>query len=611
MDPPETPSRRTAPSPSFFPSLEFSPDLFQTGPSSAGPVGISALPQSRLFWDANGNIEEGGPSYRDPFGTSHLDPAAPITPSSGTSHALPSTNCISSGGGHGFSDPQNAKVLAAPLSPMPDSGGLPTGFVASPRVIAPTPENPSLFLSSPARRFGPMSHSFGSSSSTVRSGRPAYHHQTEESRREEAMQKSKRAVPAKRKSSVAKKSTKNNNGRQDDSGLQDTIGEFERNQKERNLPGDAPHQRQQSQVSFSESVAIWNDRGDWPRSGRISPLKRGYSSPPRDLDRPRSRARTSLSFTIDREGRAKTVITQLPDRQPHQGLDDAISDTDTDSIEGAHMGMAPSQNPSFAFPSLSPYDEPPDAVMYGSGTHSKVRSSSSNMGSTISSRPPSSSGNSLKGSVVGRPRSRLGVEQDLYADRDAATNGTQTHRSFTTSFADGRVLSKGQKHVSRKGTPTAAPDVVANGKGGEAQAALRAILEDRPAITRNTSHDARSSFSNLQQRQRQRQRRSIPSSPPLPSQRYHHQNSNVPSGRLDNVFSATVTDPDVANDLDLTTPPSAATDRERGGSATTTNTTVSSISNGKCNTNDGDKSIVRCICQVNTPVSNSRSMIQW
>ena len=51
MRPPQTPKRGTETSPHLFPTLQFSPDLFQYPMS--GPMTAPIVPQHRLFWDSN------------------------------------------------------------------------------------------------------------------------------------------------------------------------------------------------------------------------------------------------------------------------------------------------------------------------------------------------------------------------------------------------------------------------------------------------------------------------------------------------------------------------------------------------------------------------------
>lgn len=113
MGPPETPSRRVAASPQFFPSLQFSPDLFQTPMSGSRTAPI--FPQNRLFWDPSSNPED--LPYQDPFGPPHPDLVSPFTSSPVTSHDFQSVGSVSSAHGYDLPSSQKTQILAPSLPP--------------------------------------------------------------------------------------------------------------------------------------------------------------------------------------------------------------------------------------------------------------------------------------------------------------------------------------------------------------------------------------------------------------------------------------------------------------------------------------------------------------
>ena len=530
MGPPETPGRRMAASPQFFPSLQFSPDLF--GTPLSGPATAPILPQNRLFWDPSSNPEQ--PAYQDPFGHAHSEIPDPFTPSPVISHGFQSTGSVSSGHAYDLPHAQNRQGLAPSVSPNIDGTGFPAGFTASPRVPAPVPEDPSLFLSSPARRFGSSIQSSSMSASSARPGVGAYHHQMEEFKREEEHARLKRA----RRISVNKVSKKVL--KRPISPIPNTRPGLKRSSTHSGAAGSNPHphQRRQSQVSFAESVSVADAGSRPPYGGRSSPLKRSSMSSYQSLDRPQSRNRTSLSFTIDKDGRAKTVVTKVPDRPASRmELDDASTESDSDSVDATDFDVVRSQNTSFAFPSAEEQNRQIDKLRYESRTHSKSSSYSSTIGSSASAFP-----SSRTSSVIGGFRHQHRPSGD---PRAKAVPDMMSRRGLSSSYqalpSDETVVNEGED-------------------SGDAQQALRAILNDRsrphssivgPFPSQPGTNSDRTPFH---------------SSPPFQTMR----NSNY---AIFNASPTTVTDPDLA------TP---STDRGSHGSNRSNNST-------------------RCICESLSP----------
>ncbi len=500
MGPPETPGRPVAASPQFFPSLQFSPDLFQTPMS--GPATAPAFPQNRLFWDPSSNSED--PPYQDPFGPPHPDLVSSFTPSPVPSHGFKSTGSVSSAHAYDLPSSQSTQVLAAALSPSIDGSGFPAPLTASPRVPAPAPEDPSMFLSSPARRFGPAPQPSGSFSSSHRPELQAYHHQVQESKREEELQRAKKAATT--RFSIARNS--NNVLKRPVSPPSKSRPGLKRSSTHSGVGDNYPHQRRQSQVSFAESVSVLNEGGRHHRGGRSSPLKASFTNARQNFDRSPSRSRTSLSFTIDKDGRAKTVVTSVPDRPTSRmDVDEESSGSEADSLDAADFDIARSQNNSFAFPEQEEHHRPINRLRYEPKSHSKSSSYSSTLGSSASAYPSSRTSSALGGA---RPRSRL--PGDLHAK---GVVDPQARRSFTSLHAE-----------APKDDDTILDDEEGS---GDAQHALRAILKDRPrSVSSNIAHFPPPQINTFQH---------FHSSPPIPP----HNNYGI-----FNASPTTISDPDLA-----------------------------------------------------------------
>lgn len=531
MGPPETPGRRVLASPQLFPSLQFSPDLFQT--PMAGPATATTFPQNRLFWDSISNPED--LHYQDPFGPPHADLVSPFTPSPVPSHGFQPADSVSSTHAYDLPSSQNTQVLTVPISPSIDDTGFPAPFTASPRVPVPAPEDPSMFLSSPARRFAPAIQPVNAFGSSSRPELQAYHHQIQESKREEELE---RAKKTNNKRSSNAKSSKNSLKRPvSPPSISNSHPGMKRSSTHSGIGDSHPHQRRQSQVSFADSVSIFDDRTRLSRGGRSSPLKHTSATAYQTSNRHLLSHRTSLSFTIDKDGRAKTVITRVPDRpRSRMDHDQESSGSETDSVDAADFEIARSQNTSFAFPEREDQNRHIDRLRYESKSHSKSSSYSSTIDSAASA-PTSSRTSSAIGGF--RPKPRLPGDQYAKPVMDA-----QPRRNFTPSHSqaphdDETILGTEEE-------------------SGDAQDALRAILKDRPrSFSGNMAHFPPPS-NHLNNAFEQ-----FNSSPPIP----HHHHSGY------GVFDAsptTLTDPDLA---------SPSTDR---GSHASNNST-------------------RCICKSTTP----------
>jgi hypothetical protein len=324
MGPPETPSRITHASPQLFTtsSLQFSPDLFQPHLMS-GPQTAPAYPQQCLFWDSStppGDVFSTPRPYQDSFALPQDHLTSPFAPSPALLPAYPT--------GSNQQQPivpsQRRSSSTSTARPVSLDARFQAPFTTSPRLAPPAAEDPSLFLSSPARRFGgPDTNALFSRPAPEK---PAYHHQIEESKREKEFERARKAK-ARRSSGILaatiepKRSVSpaNSNGRP---GLKRSFTHTG--------AGDRRHSYHQSQVSFASNVSVHSNRpGVLSRNGRSSPLK---SSHDYNIHAAAQRKRSSLTFIIDEDGRAKTIVTKLPD-DDLMDLDEESTESDSDSTD--------------------------------------------------------------------------------------------------------------------------------------------------------------------------------------------------------------------------------------------------------------------------------------
>lgn len=449
MGPPETPSRFIQQSPNLFPSLQFSPDLY-AHQFNSGPATAPIYPQQRLFWDSTSMPFEQPslpPQYQDPF---QMSPVGMSTSFASSSTVVPQ---------YSQQDifPEEQQPYDLPNMPRSmsftqhEANVFLTPFTTSPRIPPPPMENPSMFLSSPARRFGTADHSFVKFGHPPAPDRPAYAHQIEESRREQEMKRVRRmeakqpsitrsvmealrrpVSPAKKDSRPGLKRSLTHTGVRNDRSLKVQT------QNGRNSP--APG-------SF--------------RPGRSSPLKSIADPISRTLTTSRNTnintKRGSISLSIDENGVAKTILT---DRDPDTDLDEALSSA-TDSFDESDFHILHSQHNSFAFHNDDP-SVPSHSSLNRPFSHSKTNSHST-LGSTGSTK------------------------QSSYQSSQA---------SYTNTRASDGVSSRRKRPLL--GT-TLEDDTLMEDEtsSGNAQAALRAIIQDRSRSTSaqgdTTSHHLHSS----------------------------------------------------------------------------------------------------------------------
>ncbi|KAK2751103.1 hypothetical protein FQN57_000178 [Myotisia sp. PD_48] len=369
----ETPSRLIGLAPSFF-GLRESPDLFQiAGTDTPG------LPRYQMPWEQDTEL-----------------------PSLATAHPHPEnhqTGSVAQFNVDLFDDTTGDTGLETPRLPVNRSVGrrrvdslsrqahgthdnaFNTSFSASPRTLAPAPEDPSMFLSSPARRFGFSDPTYSPIASRVEPRQP-YHYQTEESernRREKELKKLQRAKSVGQKQSIPAAETLHN---------PKTRPSIKRSSTHQGT-STAPHMRNHSQNSFSSGNATIS-RGavrKSPSKGRISPVKpllHSFSRPSTSTRAPME----SLILKVGKDGRATTEMKSVGDSLSGfpgihlVDLEELSTESDNDS-DISEFPIARSHAPSFNFPEVTPRKPSVPRTPSTSRPHSK--SSSHSSGTTVGS----------------------------------------------------------------------------------------------------------------------------------------------------------------------------------------------------------------------------------
>ena len=462
MRPPQTPKRGAEASPHLFPTLQFSPDLFQYPMS--GPMTAPIVPQHRLFWDSNDDSAMFSSSFQETFNTDTTEDPGHFLNSPATSSTLRQPNMASLQQPLMLSPASNTFGVSSSPSQF-DGAVFPAPFTASPRVVASRPEDPSMFLSSPARRFGPVNQPVILPKVQPRTGGEAYHHQKQESKRERD-ERSKKTKPRKESTQSSLKSSMKP--------ATPPLGSLSRPGIRRSathsgVAGKLGQDQRQNQVSSAGSFAYTNEvTGHPPHAGRSSPLKRPFDRSSLDIERPASRNRVSLSFTIDEDGRARTVPKSVAGTTAEN---DSFSDAN--SIDNDDFDVTTSRNTSFAF----------------------AQSGSSNkLGNQLHATQPSHSKSSSYSSTYGSSNS--------------------ANLSSRTSSMRGANSSAATMHNVRRAEDMISPT---KDQSGDAQHALRAAMRDRDRSTARSANDRAVPFLQTQ---------AFHSSPPIQQTSYDYYTTN-------------------------------------------------------------------------------------
>ncbi|KAK2813865.1 hypothetical protein FQN50_000266 [Emmonsiellopsis sp. PD_5] len=459
MDPPdsshlETPSRVVGISANLFDNQD-SPNLFHVGGSSTESPFFQ---QNRLFWDNGPQFTANPLEMPENFG----DPFGPISSSAFDSF-----------------DPPNDSLQVPQFQMMHESAGLdqfsggrsynsastiyPTSFSTSPRLPTVRDEDPKMFLSSPARRFGFSEPVLPPEPARTETRQP-YHHQTEESKREKRLKELKRAQSlARRKAEMADEAV--------DALRQSRATNLSRRSS---THSSLPHSRQTSQNSFSSGPSASGVRKT-PAKGRMSPIK--THAPP--FPRPSSATLPveSVVLKIGKDGRAKTetkVVAQSPSfgRAPGMDLDESSTESESESSDESDFQITHSFTPSFNVPESTPRRPSIARAHSTSRPHSKSSSYSSAAASSHSGRhSPWASSSRGSGRVP-----QFAAQQENWMSRRHSTNPLASH-------------SRGQSTTDSEVTQEDDEDA------GDAQHALKQVIKGR-------SRQARQGIPNFNQRAR-------------------------------------------------------------------------------------------------------------
>jgi hypothetical protein len=444
MGPPETPSRVVQPSPNMFPSLQFSPDLFSQSPFA--PVTAPVYPQQRLFWDPSmaGMDPNAMAPYQDPYVLPHdfsdsFASTSTIMPSFQPSPQLPSQP--------EYSFPTVSRPMSTSFI---DGAAFPAPFHTSPRMPPLRDDNPSMFLSSPARRFGnPDPHPLVPSNA-IRE-KPAYYHQIEESRREKEAKRAKKSEV--RHPSVTRSVMEAL--RRPISPVKELRPGLKRSLTHSGIGGRQPHLRQPSHVSFLDNASQNSGSTSRSRTGRTSPLKSLAEGMNRSSSS-RNSKRTSVSLAIDENGVAKTVITKVPEDDNMDLDDDESSDSAMSLRDETDFTALRSHQNSFAFVDDEEID-PPYNPRHSLQSHSKNSS-----------------------------RSTMASSHSLW----------HSSRTSSTTSAMRNTITK-RNSMQRKQIRTDTHHSLLEANPGDAQQALRAIIQDRSRST-SANDDSVGSHHSLQ-----------------------------------------------------------------------------------------------------------------
>ncbi|KAI9368425.1 hypothetical protein BJX61DRAFT_524017 [Aspergillus egyptiacus] len=490
----ETPSRVMGASPRLFGDLQSSPDPFQLG--SIDPSASPFFPQQKLFWDqpldqqnrdlglsvTDGNLFD---STASPFHANTInppqEPQIPQLPHIDGNIELPEFNSTLYGLSSGA--PTDAALFPAPFS-------------TSPRVPIPKADDPALFLSSPARRFGgpqptPDKRLFSRQ-------RQPYHHQTEEFKREEL----RRAQGLNPPFSEYEEDEDDYTPRQARPGLTRSLTQ---NAATASRPG--------SNGTMSSTSGIRKS----PSKGRLSPVKSTRAPLPRSTSLASGLPQRSQSVVlkIGKDGRAKAEMQPVPEAPT--GLTDPVSGIDLDGsateseYESAEFPEYPSvtrRNPSYA---LSDAGRPTIARSESSSRPPSMGSYTSSHSGRVSPWAPASRG------PARRPALKAGLD-DWKRTPKRQSAALRSDLSYSSAASIPGTL------------------VDADEDTGDAQHALRKVLQDKGRIPRSQTVTSFGSRSN----------RSLPSLTELQSSppRFGPEIDSV--SRQLNTSPTTVTDPDLA-----------------------------------------------------------------
>lgn len=411
----ETPSRLMGNSPRLFSNLQSSPDLFQLG--SIDPSSSPFFPQQRLFWDQeqpHANDAGFSDPNMDPFGSTGAENIHLNQNPMQDLHMLQMPSMDNS-----LDFPEFNSRLNPPSAPA-DAALFPAPFSTSPRLPTAKADDPSMFLSSPARRFGGPQQT-PEKGRLSKPARQPYHHQAEESKREEL-----------RRSQLINRGP----GFYDDDDEDDEPTPRQRPGLTRSATHTAVTRPQRPATSAGMMASTSRIRKS-PSKGRSSPVKSVHPPLSRTNSVAASRPTRSQSVVlkVGKDGRAKTemqTVTESP-----TGLTDPITGMELEETADSEYDSA-----DFPLPGHLPRSE-------------------------SDSRPPS------KGSTIA----------SSHSGRVSPWTGSRARQSHGPSPEKWRRTPKRHSVLANsdltQGTASSASDSVDDEDSGDAQHALRKVLQER------------------------------------------------------------------------------------------------------------------------------------
>ncbi|KAK5299225.1 hypothetical protein LTR99_007493 [Exophiala xenobiotica] len=341
MGPPETPNRLVQQSPRLFPSLQLSPDMMYAH-QFAGPATAPAYPNQRVFWDPSSMVfDDPGlipQQYQDHF---QFSPVSMSTSFGSSTTVVPS---FAPQGPFQIPEeqPYDLPMLQRSSSYTHlDASVFPAPFTTSPRILPPQAENPSMFLSSPARRFGAADQMPNRFIHNPVPERPAYAHQLEESRREQEIKRMRRSdtkQPSITRSVMEALRRPVSPRKENRPGLKRSLTHT-------GVRGDRTLKVQTSTANAKQNTPTQLDASRQHLPGRSSPLKQVADPISRTLTASRNSKRASLSLAIDENGVAKTIVSS----HPYETDMDGLSSSEAESFDDTDFQIFHSQSNSFAF----------------------------------------------------------------------------------------------------------------------------------------------------------------------------------------------------------------------------------------------------------------------
>lgn len=291
-----------------------------------------------------------------------------------------------------------------------DGRAVATSFFTSPRVPPTHDEDPAMFLSSPARRFGFQASEVSPVAPEIQTRQP-YHFQTEESERNERERELRKFQRT--KSAARRQQQQQQQNSRDDGPISRPHTVSGRSSKRPSvntaIPSFASHGRNPSLPSSAASGSLGPGsaaKKSSPSKGRLSPVKAPL---PPSHSRSASAATVSapmesVVLKVGKDGRAKTeMITQPPPHSAHPDLakpfDDSCStESQSDlSDNDAQPVTSFSQDMSFNVPDSNQLNSSVTRGSSRSRPHSKSSSYSSTVASSHSGRHSPWAGSSSRG----------------------------------------------------------------------------------------------------------------------------------------------------------------------------------------------------------------------